>query len=143
MESILSKKGASERALFNEIKDSGEMDKKVTTRLYDLKQMEEIAVGSPDFLAMLAKIYLDTIPDTSEEMLKATQSGEWDKASKFAHKLKSTIDSLNINSIKSEIRSIEMDGKNKVNTEYLKKLAIKVDEVIKEVASQIKIDFGF
>lgn len=119
------------------------MDNKVIANLYDLKQMEEIAVGNPEFLAALAKIYLDTIPMTSDEMLKATQSGEWDKASKLAHKLKSTIDSLNIYSIKSEIRSIEMDGKNKVNTEYLKKVALKVDEVIKDVAEQIKMDFCF
>lgn len=111
-------------------------------KLYDLNQLEEIAAGNNDFLTALAQIYLNTIPGTSAEMVEATQAGEWDKASKLAHKLKSTIDSLNVHSIVKDIRSIEVDGKNKVNTENLKTLAIKVDTVINKVAEQIKKDFS-
>ncbi len=111
-------------------------------KLYDLNQLEEIAAGNNDFLTALAQIYLNTIPDTSAEMVEATQAGEWAKASKLAHKLKSTIDSLNVHSIVKDIRSIEVDGKNKVNTENLKTLAIKVDTVINKVAEQIKRDFS-
>ncbi|MGI8638309.1 MAG: Hpt domain-containing protein [Segetibacter sp.] len=111
-------------------------------KLYDLNQLEEIAAGNNDFLTALAQIYLNTIPGTSAEMVEATQAGEWDKASKLAHKLKSTIDSLNVHSIVKDIRSIEVDGKNKVNTENLKKLAVKVDTVINKVAEQIKKDFS-
>jgi HPt (histidine-containing phosphotransfer) domain-containing protein len=115
---------------------------KTTENLYDLKQLEEIAAGDNDFLTALAQIYLDTIPHTSAEMVQATKSGEWEKASKLAHKLKSTIDSLNMHSISKDIRSIEVDAKNKVNTETLKGLAIKADTVIKKVAEQLKTDFS-
>jgi HPt (histidine-containing phosphotransfer) domain-containing protein len=111
-------------------------------KLYDLKQLEEIASGNNDFLTALAQIYLNTIPDTSAEMVEATQAGEWDKASKLAHKLKSTVDSLNMHSIAKDVRAIEVDGKNKVNTENVKILAIKVDTVIKKVAEQLKKDFS-
>ena len=110
--------------------------------LYNLNQLQDLAVGNDDFLTALAQIYLDTIPVTSAEMVQATKSGEWDKASKLAHKLKSTIDSLNIHSIENDIRSIEVDAKNKVNTEVVKKLALKVDTIIKKVAEQIKKDFS-
>lgn len=111
-------------------------------KLYDLNQLEEIAAGNNDFLTALAQIYLNTIPGTSAEMVEASQAGEWDKSSKLAHKLKSTVDSLNVHSIVKDIRSIEVDGKNKVNTENLKTLAIKVDTVINKVAEQIKRDFS-
>lgn len=123
---------------------STETEKTLETEenLYDLKQLEEIAIGNSDFLTSLAQIYLDTIPVTAKEMLQATESGEWDKASKLAHKLKSTIDSLNIHVIENDIRSIEVDAKNKVNTENVKILALKVDTVIKKVAEQIKRDFS-
>jgi HPt (histidine-containing phosphotransfer) domain-containing protein len=119
-----------------------EVSPETEEKLYDLKQLEEIASGNNDFLTALAKIYLDTIPDTSAEMVQATKSGEWDKASKLAHKLKSTVDSLNMHSIIKDIRSIEVDAKNKVNTETIKNLAIKVDTVIKKVAEQLKSDFS-
>lgn len=80
-----------------------------TETLYDLKQLEEIAAGNIDFLTTLAQIYIDTIPATSAEMVEATIAGEWDKASRLAHKLKSTIDNLNMHQITKEIRSIEID----------------------------------
>jgi HPt (histidine-containing phosphotransfer) domain-containing protein len=104
--------------------------------------LEEIAGGNTDFLTALAKIYLDTIPSTSTEMVEATKAGEWDKTSKLAHKLKSTIDSLNMHAIIKDIRAIEVDAKNRVNTEIIKKLALHVDTVIKKVAVQLKADFS-
>ena len=114
----------------------------VAEPLYDMKQLEEIAGGNRDFLSALAKIYLDTIPSASKEMVEATKVGEWDKASKLAHKLKSTVDNLNMRSIQTDIRSIELDAKNKANTEVLKRLALKVDSVIGKVAEQLKEEFA-
>jgi len=119
-----------------------EMIMETAEKLYDLKQLEEIAAGNNDFLTALARIYLNTIPDTSAEMVEAAHAGEWLKASKLAHKLKSTIDSLNVHSIAKEIRAIEVDGKNKVNTENIRILAVKVDTVINKVAEQLKKDFS-
>jgi HPt (histidine-containing phosphotransfer) domain-containing protein len=110
--------------------------------LFDLKQMDEVAAGSPEFLAAMSQVYLDTIPVISDQLVQATKAGEWPVASKLAHRLKSTIDSLNMHSIKSDIRAIEIDSKNKVNTECIKMLAVKVDKVITAVANQLKIDFN-
>ena len=45
-----------------------EMIMETAEKLYDLKQLEEIASGNNDFLTALARIYLNTIPDTSAEM---------------------------------------------------------------------------
>lgn len=143
MERVLRKEGAFGREIMYQMQENQmEAGKEIEEKLYDLKQLEEIAGGNRDFLTALAKIYLDTIPATSTELVEATKAGEWDKASKHAHKLKSTIDSLNIHVIEKDIRSIEMDAKNKVNTEALKVLAIKVDTVIKKVAEQLKAEFS-
>lgn len=139
IERVFCKEGAFGRNAINQNK-IGKME--AVEKLYDLKQMEEIAAGNYDFLRALAQIYLDTIPSTSQEMVQATTAGEWDKTSKLAHKLKSTIDSLNIYTVVKDIRSIEIDAKNKVNIETIKKLVSKVDQVINEVALQLKADFA-
>jgi len=109
--------------------------------LFDFKQMEQVAAGSDEFLAAMSQVYLDTIPDVSNQLVQATNSGKWPVASKLAHRLKSTIDSLNMHSIKSDIRAIEIDSKNQVNAEAVRLLALKVDEVITAVANQLKVDF--
>lgn len=119
-----------------------QMETEIAEKLFDLEQMEEIAEGNREFLAEMAGIYLDTIPLTSTEMVEASKNGEWDKVSKLAHKLKSTIDSLNMHTIAADIRCIEIDAKNKVNTEIIKQLSLKVDRVIKYVSEQLKEEFS-
>ncbi|MCW3078919.1 response regulator [Segetibacter sp.] len=143
IERVLRKEGAFGRKMsYQKVEIKAETKKADEENLYDLKQLEEIAGGNTDFLTALAKIYLDTIPSTSTEMVEATKAGEWDKTSKLAHKLKSTIDSLNMHAIIKDIRAIEVDAKNRVNTEIIKKLALHVDTVIKKVAVQLKADFS-
>ena len=110
--------------------------------LYNLKQLHEIASGNQDFIVSLAKIYLDTIPANSTEMVEASERADWDKVSKLAHKLKSTIDTMNISSIQTDIRRLEVDAKNKVNTVTLPMIAAKVDDIIKQVAVLLKEEFA-
>jgi len=111
-------------------------------KLYDLKQLEEIAAGNQDFLISLARIYLNTVPQNSAELVEASKANEWDKVSKLAHKLKSTVDTMNLDCIKIDIRTLEVDAKNKVNKDALKTLALKVDNVIQTVARQLQHDFS-
>jgi HPt (histidine-containing phosphotransfer) domain-containing protein len=114
----------------------------VSEKLYDFEQLEEIAAGDPDFLIALAQIFLDTIPGNSLELVKAAKSGDWSLVSKLAHKLKSTIDSMNMVSITNDVRTLEFDGKNKANTGGIVKLAEKVNVVIHQVAAQLKEEFA-
>ena len=113
----------------------------LTEKLYDLKQLKETVGGSTEFLLSLADIYLTTIPVNSKQMVQATKAEDWLMVSKLAHKIKQTIDSMNIISISSDIRTLERDAKNQVNTHTLGKIAIRVDHVINTVAHQLKYEF--
>jgi HPt (histidine-containing phosphotransfer) domain-containing protein len=119
-----------------------EADKNIPEELFDLNQMQEMAAGDPQFLVAMSKIYIDTIPAISRQLVDASNAGQWATASKLAHRLKSTIDSLNMYSIKGDIRIIELDARNKVNKEIVKALALKVDGVIRIVAEKLKKDFS-
>ncbi len=113
-----------------------------TEKLYDMAQLEEIAAGNQDFIISLANIFLQTIPDNSIDMVGAANAGNWDMTSKLAHKLKSTIDSMNMLSIKTDIRTIELDAKNKKNIESIPTLVNKVNKVIQKVALQLRADYN-
>jgi len=114
----------------------------VAEKLYDLRQLEDILDGNSEFLVSLAGIYLTTIPSNSKEMIQATTEENWHMVSKLAHKIKPTIDSMNIKSISSDIRTLELNAKNQVNTHTLGTIAVKVDMVINTVAQQLKYEFN-
>jgi PAS domain S-box-containing protein len=112
-----------------------------TDKLYDLQLVNELARGNEEFIRSLIQIFLETIPSTSKEMAEACSQQNWDQTGKLAHKLKSTIDTMCITSIKEDIRSIEMSGKQKQNLESVPGLVKKVDYIIGLTAMQLKNDF--
>ncbi len=118
-----------------------EVESSLPEKLYDLKHLEEIVGGSTEFLTSLAGIYVTTIPLNSKQIVQATRAEDWTMVSKLAHKIKPTIDSMNIKSITSDIRTLESAAKNQVNTHTLGKIALKVDLVINTVAHQLKYEF--
>lgn len=111
-------------------------------KLYDLNQLKEIFGEQPELLNSLADIYLNTIPVNTKEIIQATQAEDWMKVSKLAHKIKPTIDSMNIKSILFDIRRLETDAKNKVNTDTLGKIAVRVDNIVNTVAQQLRYEFN-
>ncbi len=112
-------------------------------KLYDFKQLEELSAGDQSFIASLARIYLETIPATSAEMIEATKAGNWPTVSKLAHKLKSTVDTMNMVDIKTDIRTLELDARVKGNRESLCRIAHKVNDVINAVAMHIQQEYNF
>lgn len=112
------------------------------TRLYDLTALREMVSGNTDFVLTLVKIFIDTVPANSSELLQASHEGNWDMVSKLAHKLKSTVDMMRMSQITQDIRTLELDAKNLVNKEYLPALAKKVDEVIQASAKQLASEFN-
>lgn len=124
-----------------ELNQAGSEPLATEEKLYDLKNVHDVARGNNDFILALVKIFIDTIPADSKAMLKAAEEKKWDMVSKLAHKLKSTIDTMNITSIKEVIRIIEMDGKQGVNTAALPALVTKVDAVIDSVLQHLKKEF--
>jgi CheY-like chemotaxis protein/HPt (histidine-containing phosphotransfer) domain-containing protein len=111
-------------------------------KLYNLSLVNDLAEGNTDFIKSLVQIFIDTIPATSKEMLVCIENAEWEQAGKLAHKLKSTIDTMQFVSIKEDIRFIELNGKNKTNTHQIRTIASKVDAVIITATTQLKAEFG-
>ena len=111
-------------------------------KLYDLSMVESIAGGDSVFIKKMVQIFLDTIPPSIDQLNDELQKQDWDALSKLAHKMKSTIDSMGIVSLKDVIRHIESNGKQKNNLESLPAWVKQVDEVLKESIQQLKRDFS-
>lgn len=111
-------------------------------KLYDLSLVSELARGNAEFIMNLAKIFIDTVPPTSKEMSEACAQRKWEQVGKLAHKLKSTIDTMCINSLKEDIRVIEKGGKDQSNLDILPGLVEKADGIIRRAAEQLKAEFN-
>ncbi len=111
-------------------------------KLYDLALVDDLAQGNADFIKSLVEIFIDTIPPTSKEMVEACELKNWEQTGKLAHKLKSTIDTMQIISAKDDIRTIEMNGKNAQQTDTLLYLTKRIDAIIQRTTEQLKEEFS-
>lgn len=110
------------------------------TRLYNLDMVEAISGGDKSFINKMIQLFLETVPVTLKEMRAATGAQQWLALSKLAHRLKSTIDSMGITSLKQDVRTIEKNGKSGQLLEELPLLVNKVEEVMAQVIQQVKED---
>lgn len=113
---------------------------KADARMYDFKMIEEIAGGDEEFLKRMMNMFVDTVPGLLSDLELNIGEANWEKASKIAHRMKSTIDSMNIRSIKAEIRLIESNGKQQVNLDQMPVLLEKVRSVLTQCIESIRKD---
>lgn len=111
-------------------------------KLYDLSAVEALCGGDQEFIKTMAKMFVDTMPQSIGEIKDAVASENWEMVGKHAHKMKSTIDSMGINSIKEDIRTVETNGKAKTNPDLIRSVVEKVVAVLNDCVAQIKNDYA-
>jgi CheY-like chemotaxis protein len=111
-------------------------------KLYNLSLVYSIAGGDEGFVKRMLQLFLDTMPLTLQEMQKEAALQSWAQVGKLAHKLKSTIDSMGISSLKETIRQIEQSGKKGEHTEQMPAQVDLVESIMLSCAAQVKKDFS-
>lgn len=84
------------------------------TKYYSRENLEEIADGDEDFLAVLAQTFLEEIPSDLSSLKEAIENENRDLAYQFAHKMKPNIEMFGIEALK-DITSIETWSKTSKN----------------------------
>lgn len=112
-----------------------------SSKPYDLSIVIAISGGDEEFVKRMAQLFLDSIPQLITEIEKASAQKNWDGVGKLAHRLKSTIDSMGISALKTDIRSLEKYGKEKSNTELIPGLIVKLRSEIEKCMIHVKKDF--
>jgi CheY-like chemotaxis protein len=107
-------------------------------KLYDLSMVEAISGGDKTFITKMLKLFLETVPATLSDIKTSHDSAEWTSLSKHAHKLKSTIDSMNIDTLKQDIRTVETIAKTSPDPAQLGQLVEKVLTTMSTVMEQVR-----
>ena len=76
------------------------------SKIYSLESLQEIAGGDEEFMAIIAKTFLDEIPPDLEALIQAIENNNKALAYQFAHKMKPNLEMLGLNLTK-EVTAIE------------------------------------
>ncbi len=83
-------------------------------------------------------LFIETVPQNVQELVNAMNQENWEQVSKMAHKLKSTIDSMGIRTLHDQIRTVEMNAKNREQLDQLPIIVRQVESVVSVCIQQLK-----
>lgn len=111
-------------------------------KLYDLKMVEAISGGDNEFVTKMIRLFLETMPVSLRDIEDAADNERWDDLSKLAHKLKSTIDSMSIITLKQLVRTLENNSKNRTDVDELPSQVGELVRVMRVAMRQVQRDFS-
>jgi HPt (histidine-containing phosphotransfer) domain-containing protein len=111
-------------------------------KLYDLTMIREIAHGNNDFVKKMMSLFIDTMPPAISELKQHLSERNWTALGAIAHKIKPSIDTMGIVSLKEDIRAMERNGKEMSNLDELPELMNKVDAVIQRVIDDLHAELA-
>ena len=123
-----------------DIKETAHKQQLAEIPMYDFKLVEEIAGGDQEFVKRMMGMFVDTVPGLLSDLQFNIENAHWDKASKIAQRMKSTIDSMNIRTIKVEIRQIEANGNQQLHLDEMPGLLHKVSSVLTDCIESVRKD---
>ncbi|MFM6925615.1 MAG: PAS domain S-box protein, partial [Ferruginibacter sp.] len=118
-------------------KDPVVVNNKVSS-LYELSALNEIAKGNETFMKKMLQLFVDQAPAAVDEIKQAFATGDLAKVKSAAHRIKPSIDSMGIVSIKQDIRNIELHAAELQEAGQLAKMICKLENVISEVVFDIE-----
>lgn len=107
-------------------------------KLYDLSLIESISGGDNDFVRKMIDLFIETVPPNVVDLNVFYEQQNWDMVSKMAHKLKSTLDSMGIDSIRQEVRTIEQSAKTRQGVDLLAVMIGKVTSTVDACVKQLE-----
>jgi len=102
--------------------------------------VQSVSGGDENFIKKMVSLFIETVPQNMQDLKNALQEENWDQVGKTAHKLKSTIDSMGIKSIRQEIRTVEANARQKESLEQVAPLVATIDNVIRECIGQLQAE---
>jgi len=83
----------------------------IDEQLFSLRQLEELASGSEDFVQSMVETFVEHSPKQVQDLVDAYQKGDYKMMGDAAHRIKPSLDLLEIKGMKEVIRSVEKQGR--------------------------------
>lgn len=111
------------------------------SKTYSLESLQEIAGGDEEFMAVIAKTFLDEIPPDLKSMTLAVENNNKPLAYQFAHKMKPNLEMLGLNLTK-DITAIESWTNTSRSKSTIQPQVEKINSILEKVFIELKEDFS-
>jgi HPt (histidine-containing phosphotransfer) domain-containing protein len=110
-------------------------------RHYSIDSLKEMAGDDRDFMAIVAKTFLDEIPPDLKAMGEAIKNNNRELAYQFAHKMKPNLEMFGIDVVK-DITTIENWTRTLKNVSSISSNVEHVTSTVEKVLEELKEDFN-
>ncbi|RVU02722.1 PAS domain-containing sensor histidine kinase [Mucilaginibacter limnophilus] len=104
-------------------------------KLYDLTMIETISKNNESFVNKMILMFCDVTSQDVDKLKEAAAQGNWETVSQLAHKLKSTVGNMGVESLKDVVRALELKASDNPQA-----LVEELDEKLNKVKAQLKAD---
>jgi HPt (histidine-containing phosphotransfer) domain-containing protein len=109
-------------------------------KYFDLKNIKEM-LGDDEVVKYMLQVFVESTPETLEELNQAYQQSNHDQLARSAHKMKASLDILKIDQLYDVVRTIDKDFKVKEMSKSDLDYAVnEMNRVLNLVFSQLKED---
>jgi len=108
---------------------------------YSVNNLKEIAGDDPEFMAVVAKTFLEEIPPDLAALEEAVANDNKELAYQFAHKMKPNLEMFGINLLK-EITSVESWTKTSKSINAVEEQIQFISQTLHTVFEELRVDFA-
>jgi CheY-like chemotaxis protein len=108
-----------------------------TESLYNLKQLNVIANGDKKFVETMINMFINIAKTTISQLNEAFQNNDIEQIKKLSHKIKPSLDNLEINILYNEIRALENFNQKTGCPENLRTMVEFVTETLVKVIDDL------
>ena len=108
--------------------------------LYDLSYLRSIQGSSTELVNKLMEIFIRTVPPTASEMVQASETEDWDTVKKLAHKIKSSVNTMGLHSIKADVKQIEESAGSRQQLESIPAKAKHIENIVTIASRQLQAE---
>lgn len=113
------------------------------TPLYDLTGLIAMSKGNHKFVNKMILLFCDQTPAAVKEIQQAYAGKDYKKIKAVAHRIKPSIDNMGIESLRNEIRRLEVLAADNPETEEIGTLIEQLNTVVNQVVEQLQVANGF
>jgi CheY-like chemotaxis protein/HPt (histidine-containing phosphotransfer) domain-containing protein len=107
--------------------------------LYSLQKLEKMCGGDKHFLDKMVRLFLEQIPPAAAQIAAAYGNNDFAAIAFLAHRIKPTLDNMDIHSLYYGVRRIEVLAKEGRATPEFSQLVAQLQSVIEEVATSLSL----
>lgn len=110
----------------------------MSEKLYSLDFVKEMAGGNKEFIQTLLQLFLETVPESIAKINEHYTKGSLELMAKEAHKLKSTINTVQVPLFMEKIKEMELEAKTGQKSTRLEVLVHEFNDIMPKVVEQIR-----